>query len=856
MIRILPFLLIGILLTSQAEAQIYSQLYTGKQEMFLEAESFHLFEEFNEALPLYLELLKDDPDNAFLNYRAGTSYLGIPGEKDNAIEYLEKAIGNLDNRDRRPTFRTTKAPPDAVFYLANAYHLNYEFEKSLELYYQFREIMDLSTYNIDVVNEHIQAVKNTMESMQNPVFFLEENLGERINTRFSETNPVVSGDKSVLVFTRKMQFYDGLFFSRKGEDGEWLWPMEITPQIGSDGDCYPVSLSFDGKELYLYKSDDLVGNIYVSYFIDEQWTRIRKLNANINTSHWESHASISKDGNTLYFTSNRPGGYGGLDIYYSKRNTSLRPENDDRAGNWGPAVNIGPAINTPYNEDTPFISEDGQTMYFSSFGHYNIGGYDVFYSTLLNEGTWSEPVNAGYGVNTPDDDLFFHPVKNGIFAYVSKFDDEGFGETDIYRYEFFSDANPRKFTIQGLVSRKDGLQTGPRASIKFIDAYKRDTVHKTAPHRITGEYEISVEPGEWELIFREEGHDDIVKRLDLPFDRRESEIRIDAVMDRSEPELPEPAEIIADSIIIPVEYRIPKSLGIARHHQEITQKKEVTIPMRLERNTILEVERYVEGELVETETIRVNRRRFNYNFIPEPGNNELIFRYTDKEGEVITERVSVSYQPDDIEMVTEEVPREYSVELIVSRYQDHYDSPAEFIDSLLPHVSAGLALFLTELIEEDRVPGTIRQLIEMIMENSEEYGYDESEILEALIKQEYENTYESPGELISSILPNASAELALFLNKLVQENRIPETIRQLIEMIMENSEEYGFDKWEISDLLAKQLIEDDITAPDEDPEPEDKKIRTWWILVIAILLIAAYYYKERFIKPKNNSDKK
>jgi tetratricopeptide (TPR) repeat protein len=787
MIRILLFLLFGILLTSQAEAQIYSQLYTGKQEMFLEAESFHLFEEFNEALPLYLELLKDDPDNAFLNYRAGTSYLGIPGEKERAIDYLEKAIENLDDRERRPTFRTTKAPPDAVFFLANAYHLNYEFEKSLEFYYQFRETMDRSTYNIDVVNEHIQAVLNTMESMNDKVFFLEENLGERINTRFSETNPVVSGDKNVLVFTRKMQFYDGVFFSQRGEDGGWLWPMEITPQIGSDGDCYPVSLSYDGKELYLYKSDDLVGNIYVSYFIDGQWTLIRKLNGNINTSYWESHASVSRDGNTLYFTSNRPGGFGGLDIYYSKRNSSVKPENDDHTGNWGPAVNIGPTINTPYNEDTPFITEDGQTLYFSSLGHYNIGGYDVLYSTRLDEDTWSEPVNVGYGVSTPDDDLFFHPAKNGIFAYVSKFDNLGFGETDIYRYEFFSDANPRKFTIQGLVSRKDGLQTGPQASIKFIDAYKRDTVHRIRPHQITGEYEISVEPGEWELVFREKGHDDIVKRLDLPLDRIESEIRVDAVMARTEPELPEPEEIITDSIIIPEEYRKPKTLGIEQHHQEITQQEEVSVPMRLERNTILEVERYVDGELVETEKITVDRRRFNYDFTPDPGNNELIFRYKDNEGEVITERVSVTYQSDEIEMVTEEIPPDDNVELIISKYQDRYYSPKEFIDSLLPRASSELALFLKELIEEERVP---------------------------------------------------------------------ETNRELIELIMENSEEYGFEKWELSDILAKQVIEQDIPPPVEDPETEDGKTRIWWILVIAILLIAAYFYKERFIKTNNSPDKK
>lgn len=534
-----------------AQAQIYSQLYSGRQEMFLEAEAYHLFEEYNEALPLYLELLKSQPGNSYLNYMAGICYLNIPGEKEKAIEYLEKAIENIDHRNRRPTYRTVNAPQDALFYLGNAYHINYQFGKALETYQKFREILNPSVYNYEIVDEHIQSTRNALESTLNPVFFLEENLGERINTRYSETNPVVSGNEKVLVFSRRLPFYDGVFFSEKTEEGEWSWPVEITPQIGSDGDCYPVSLSYDGTELYLYKSDDLIGNIYVSRFADGMWTRIRKLNDNINTRYWESHASISKDGNTLYFTSNRPGGYGGLDIYYSRR---------DSRGEWGPAVNLGPKINTPYNEDTPFITEDGNTLYFSSYGHYNIGGYDIFYSTLLDDGSWSVPLNAGYGINTPDDDHFFHPAANGIYAYVSRFDDEEGSSASIYRYEIFSGTHPRKFLLSGIMNRQGGLAAGPTARIIVVDPSTGDTLQSARPDRLTGEYELKVEAGSWEVVFTEEGYEDITRLIDLAAGREGNEITADASLERKEAEPEEFAGTAADitmlealAVILPAE---------------------------------------------------------------------------------------------------------------------------------------------------------------------------------------------------------------------------------------------------------------------------------------------------------------
>ncbi len=721
MTRLLPLLLAGILITGHAAAQIHSQLYTGKQEMFLEAESYHLFEEFNEALPLYLELMKDQPGNAFLNYRIGTCYLNIPGEKQMAIEYLERAIEDMDSRDRRPTIRTTRAPLDALFFLANAYHIDYQFEKALEMYERFRASLDPSIYNTDIVDEHIQASLNAIKSTGDPVFFLEENLGERINTRFSETNPVVSGNKSIFVFTRKMQFYDGVFFSQKDENGRWSWPLEITAQLGSDGDCYPVSLSYDGKELYLYKSDDLVGNIYVSQFNNGQWTKIKKLNDNINTRHWESHASISKDGNTLYFASNRPGGSGGLDIYYSKRESS---------GDWGPAINMGPVINTPYNEDTPFITEDGRTIYFSSYGHYNIGGYDVFYSTLNDHGEWSAPLNAGYGISTPDDDIFFHPVKGGIYAYVSKFADDGFGGTDIYRYEIFSDSHPRKFLVKGVMERQDGLQAGTRAMISVVDPHTGEPRYSVRPHQVTGEYEIWVEAGDWELIFSEEGHEDLVKPLKLPLERKDPDITVDAILNRPEPEIPGIEEVITDRIVLPEESRPLPTPGIEQHHH------------------------------------------------------------------MLTEEVDISYHPIvEDELLTHETAYRENPGYLINKFDLEYESPEDLIRELLPYVSSGMVQLLNKLMDEGKVPETVLELIELIIKSADRYGYCKEELAEVLTR-----------------IPTDDADVTL-------------------------------------DARAT----DDASSAEEDIEDlaDGRKIPVWWILLLAILLLAAFYFKERSARGRN-----
>ncbi len=164
-------------------------------------------------------------------------------------------------------------------------------------------------------------------------------------------------------------------------------------------------------------------------------------------------------------------------------------------GEWSP----------PYNEESPFISLDGKTLYFSSYGHYNMGGYDIFYSNLLENNEWSAPLNMGYPINTPDDDLFYVPLEEDFYAFYSKFPEEGYGEKDIFRLEIFSDEHPRNFLVRGIISQKElGRKIDSTFIITILKAIELDTVTVIQPDVATGEYEFELIKGDYEMIIESE----------------------------------------------------------------------------------------------------------------------------------------------------------------------------------------------------------------------------------------------------------------------------------------------------------------------------------------------------------------
>ena len=467
------------------------------KKIFAEAESCNLFEEYELANPLYL--LLDSPENFNIQYKIGNCYLNIPGEKEKAIPYLESAVKHSSYEAKINSFKEKRAPLDAYFFLAKAYMINNELEKALSTFNKFKTLAQETEKkggmkNLAYIDQQIEACNNAISNQETPFSISKKRLGPEFSQGSINENPAVSFDGNTIVYTERRGILNAIMFSKKIR-GKWQTPVEINSQLKAGDDCSSCSLNRDGTILFLYKTDNFDGNIYSAEYVNGTWTPIKKLNKNINTKYYESHASVSANGNRLYFTSNRVGGQGGLDIYLSEK---------DASADWGPAINLGSTVNTKYNEDTPFITINDSLLYFSSEGHKGMGGYDIFRSN--GSGTaWKSPENLGFPINSTDDDRFFQPINN---------DENGFYSitTDYKKKEIFyiTLTNPRLnrvYDLSGKYSLKDTVVIfDEKNAIYLIDKVTGDTLETGYPDRNTGKYNFIVAPGKFRLVYTGPGY--------------------------------------------------------------------------------------------------------------------------------------------------------------------------------------------------------------------------------------------------------------------------------------------------------------------------------------------------------------
>lgn len=630
--------LLTTFLTFFSGSALFSQAKLEIRNMFYEAEMYILFEDYKEALPSYARLLTFFPSNSNLKYRLGQCYLNKPGEKDKAIGYLEDAVMDINPSYKEGKFKETRAPYDALYYLANAYRINNQLDKAIETYELFKLNLNTKIYDPEVVEEQIQSCLHAKELINTPLFIRAVNLGSVINDTRSEFNPVISEDEKIMVFAQSLAFYDAILYSEKS-NGSWSGPVNLNEALQIDRDIYPTSISRDGKTLYFYSSIDYDGSIYTSTLENGVWGQLVKLNEKINTKYWESHATISHDNRKLYFTSNRKNSLGGLDIYVSERDT---------LGDWGEPVNLGPVINTKYHEETPFLSKDDKTLFFSSRGHYNMGGYDIFYSTLLDNGEWSVPLNAGYPLNSTDDDVFYRPINDGYEGYLAKFIPGNFGEQDIYRIEIFSDEHPRKFTVRGVVTIADLHQKNidSRIKVSALNTGKPDQLVVVYSNPQTGEYELQLPQGNFEVTYEGAGGERVQRNLEL------------ALMNPS------------DSIVIPGTI-LPRSDFVAEltvdseNALTVAKGDTIIIPVKAEPGSVLVVEHWLGDSLLYTESFPMTDSTFYYKAVPQVGDNKLTFRVTDKYSNTTTADVFITRKPD--EAVADVVRPEY--ERVISEKQ-------------------------------------------------------------------------------------------------------------------------------------------------------------------------------------------
>jgi len=420
-------LIVTLIITAIFPPFLIAQDLKTYQETFSEAEYFFMNGDYPDALSYYLQIAEKFPDNANIEYMIGVCYLNINGKKNLSIDYLEAASKNMSAKRKEGSVTQLTAPYDALFELGEAYLVNYQFKNSQDAFKRYSATLLPDDHeNIEFVSQQIRACDEAKDFISKPVSYTEDNIGLPFNDEKSNFNPVISADGKTFAYMVSLKFYNAVMVSRMS-NGRWSSPLNITPQLESDGDVYISCLTSDGKTLYLSRDDNYNSDIYCSSFNGIMWSPATKLNKNVNTKSWESHGYVSEDGTQLIFASDRPGGFGGLDLYISKKTN----------GDWGPAVNLGPEINTQFNEDRPFLINNGKTLFFSSQGHSTMGGYDIFRSDIQSNNIWSQPKNLGYPLNTPDDNIFFMPVENGKAGYYSVFKESaGFGKEDIYKITF------------------------------------------------------------------------------------------------------------------------------------------------------------------------------------------------------------------------------------------------------------------------------------------------------------------------------------------------------------------------------------------------------------------------------------
>lgn len=286
-----------------------------------------------------------------------------------------------------------------------------------------------------------------MEAIKHPITFKPINMGPNINTANDEYSPVSTADDKTIIYTRQIALNEDFYQSSK-VNNEWQKSVYLSDRINTPNyNEGSESVSQDGKFLFFTGCNRPDGHgrcdIYVTQKKGEDWGKPFSLSSPVNTGGWESQPSISADGRTLYFVSNRKGGYGGYDIWKSTLT----------ANGWGEPENLGPTVNTSYNEQSPFIHPDDSTLYFCSNGWPGMGNQDLFVSRLAKDGKWQVPKNLGYPINTNGDESGLSLTANGSYAFFSSNKLDGYGGFDIYTFELPPDLRPHMVTyVKGFVS--------------------------------------------------------------------------------------------------------------------------------------------------------------------------------------------------------------------------------------------------------------------------------------------------------------------------------------------------------------------------------------------------------------------
>ena len=398
----------------------------------------------------YLYALQYNPDHAALNYKLGVCYL-FTDNKYEAINYLLRAY-TID----------AQVSGDIHLLLGMAYQLVLEFDKAMEQYNIHSSLLD-PTEKMEFAKtlaKRFDECLNGKSLSRKPVRVIIQPLGEEVNSKYDDYNPLFAFNDTALFFTSRRPYgkgkrnkidnkYNEDIYRAPLEDGLFQKAIRYNKPFNTDNNDAVVGVTADGNTLVLYRGAIQGGDIQLSSFKSDKnkWTRPKSVSGRLTSKDGETSACLSPDGKELYYVSrNRELTLGGKDILFSTL---------DSKGKWIKPVNLGVTINTSYDEEGVFISPDNKYLFFASKGHNSMGGFDIFRSERREDGTWSDPVNLGYPLNTPDDEIFYITDRTGSHGYYSAIREGGSGSKDICKVVFLG--SEKELVLQ----TEDQLVAGP-----------------------------------------------------------------------------------------------------------------------------------------------------------------------------------------------------------------------------------------------------------------------------------------------------------------------------------------------------------------------------------------------------------
>ncbi|MCX6273534.1 MAG: OmpA family protein [Bacteroidetes bacterium] len=388
--------------------------------------------------------------------------------------------------------------PYAYFYLGDIAYSNQQYPEAVRYLQLFMKDADRikTDKDYDRAEKILRYASSYLELTKNPVPFSPVPVKD-ISTPMDEYLAIISPDNEMALFTRLMKmpasrdqlipkdkFVERFMFAERQKNGFFDEGYEMPKPFNQSDNEGGASLSVDNRFLVYTRCKYTTGNYYncdicYSELIRGDWTEIQPLGKNVNLPDaWESQPSVSADGKTVYFISDRKGGLGGLDIYKTTRLDN---------GDWSMPVNLGAPINTPGNEKSPFIHPDNRTLYFSSDGHTGMGGYDIFFSRLGEDGKWGKPKNIGYPINSTSDDVGFTVSTDGHYGYFASNKLKGIGGWDIFSFDLYPEARPEQVLLVKGEVKNETTRDPVKAKIELKNVSTRK-VTEIPVDSITGEY--------------------------------------------------------------------------------------------------------------------------------------------------------------------------------------------------------------------------------------------------------------------------------------------------------------------------------------------------------------------------------